>query len=127
MKPRLGDLFILAAIVALAFGALFFGVGSKTAAGDETALIYQDGKLVQSIRLDKVADSREIQLDGPAANTLLVEKGRIRYEHSDCPDKTCVHTGWLSRPGQLAACLPNRTYIKIVGNQDADGEDVVVH
>lgn len=127
MKPKLGDLLILAAIVALACGALFFGVGSKTAAADITALVYSDGTLVRSIRLDAVADSIQIQLDGPAANTLRVEKGRIRYEHSDCPDKTCVHTGWLTRPGQLAACLPNRTYIKIVGNQYADGEDVVVH
>lgn len=127
MKPKFGDLFILVAIVALAVGALFFGVGSKTAGGALTAQIYQDGKLVQSIRLDQVTEDKEITLDGPTPNTLLVQRGRIRYEHSDCPDKTCVHTGWLTRPGQLAACLPNRTYIKIVGAQGDDGEDVIVH
>ncbi len=127
MKPKIGDLFILLAIVALGAGGLYLGIGSKTAAGPLQAQVYQDGQMVQSIPLDRVSGDQHIVLDGPAKNTLLAQRGRIRYEHSDCLDKTCVLTGWLSRPGQLSACLPNRTYVKIVGAESGDGEDVIVH
>ena len=59
--------------------------------------------------------------------TLRVEGGRIRFEESGCPDKVCVHTGWLSRSGQTAACLPAGVILRIEGGADAgtDGVDIV--
>ena len=55
--------------------------------------------------------------------TLRVEDGRIRFEESGCPDKVCVHTGWLSRSGQTAACLPAGVILRVegdTGDEDAD-------
>lgn len=125
MKPRIGDILVVVAVTLLAVASLLFGLGTKTAQTALEAQIYQNGRLIQVVKLDKVTAPTEIRLDGAAANTLLAEHGRICYEHSDCPDKTCVHTGWLSRPGQIAACLPNRTLVKIVGS--STDEDVVLH
>lgn len=53
--------------------------------------------------------------------TIEVQDGRVRFAESGCPDKVCVHTGWLSRAGQTAACLPAEILIKVVG---ADEDDI---
>ncbi len=52
--------------------------------------------------------------------TLRVEDGRVRFTHSDCPDKVCVHTGWLSRAGQTAACLPAGVLVRVEGEDTVD-------
>ena len=36
-----------------------------------------------------------------------VKNGKARVVSSNCPDKICVHTGWVSECGHFAACLPN--------------------
>ncbi len=45
------------------------------------------------------------------------------FSHSDCPDKVCINTGKLSLSGEWAACLPNKTVIKIKGKDG--GADTV--
>ena len=47
--------------------------------------------------------------------------GRIRFYSSGCPDQICVHSGWLSREGQSAACIPAGIALKIT---DGSGGDV---
>lgn len=87
---------------------------------DETshriAVVCQDREEIYRIDLDVEEKTREIQL--PGVNVVLqVEKGRIRYLHSDCPDKICINTGWLSETGHMAACLPNRSIVFIENGQ----------
>jgi hypothetical protein len=53
---------------------------------------------------------------------IKIEDGAIAFFESDCPDQVCVHSGFLRRPGQWAACLPNRVLVTILG----DGDDIVV-
>ena len=43
---------------------------------------------------------------------------------ADCPDKDCVNQGWISRPGQMIVCLPNRLVIKIESDKLTQEEDV---
>lgn len=45
-------------------------------------------------------------------------KGGIRFYESDCPDQICVHTGFLRKVGDWAACVPNRALIRIRGSED---------
>lgn len=123
MKLRYGDFIIFGLVAALAVGALLLGMGSKLPAGGLTAEVYQDGRLVRAIQLGELTSPVDFELDGLYHDKLLAERGRIRFEWADCPDKTCVHTGWLTRAGQSAACLPNRVLVKLVGDAD---EDVVV-
>lgn len=44
---------------------------------------------------------------------LAVEEGRICFLSSGCPDKICVRSGWLSRTGQTAACLPAGVVVRV--------------
>ncbi len=42
-----------------------------------------------------------------------VKDGAIAFISSDCPDKICVHTGFINKTGQSAVCLPNKMIIRL--------------
>lgn len=45
--------------------------------------------------------------------------GSAAITASDCPSELCVRTGWIESPGQLSACMPNETFIQILGAETA--------
>ncbi len=122
---RWGDFLIVALAVLLAVGATAVGAGSRAAGGAVSAEVYQNGKLVRLINLTTLTVPQAFELDGEYHNHIVAEQGRIRFDDADCPDRTCVNTGWISRPGQISACVPNRVLVKIVSAQ-ADGEEDVI-
>jgi hypothetical protein len=78
------------------------------------AVITQNDKVIKRIDdLDKVEKPYTISVSGDYHNLILVEKGRIRFEKSDCPNQICVHTGWLTKYGDIAVCMPNKAIISI--------------
>lgn len=84
--------------------------------GDQIAVIIQNNKIIRRIDLDKVEKPEKILISGDYHNLIRVEKGRIRFEKADCPNKICVHTGWLEKYGDIAVCMPNRVLISIEQN-----------
>lgn len=60
-------------------------------------------------RIEGSIGTSEIEISG----------GTVRFLDSPCPGKTCVMTGALSEPGQWAACLPNKVFVRIEGS-DSD-------
>jgi hypothetical protein len=109
-------LLVIAVIAGLA-GIRFYRGSMK---GDRIAVIKQENKVIREINLDEVQEAERLSLTGDYNNIILIEKGRIRFEESDCPDLVCVHTGWLDKTGSFAACLPNKSLIMIKG----EGEEV---
>lgn len=103
-------LIILAALLGMG-GLKYYQSGREST--QIIAVISQNKEVVERIDLNKVTKSREIKLSGNYDETIVVEKGRIRFKEADCPDKICVKTGWLQKPGDVAVCLPNRAVIKI--------------
>lgn len=113
-----GDIILIAGIILLtAAGFVFFALYSS-GGGHRIAVIKQDDKVIERIDIDKQKGSREIIVKGAYTDTILVEKGQIRFEDADCPNKDCVKTGWISKKGAFAVCLPNRTSIRIEGESD---------
>lgn len=54
--------------------------------------------------------------------TVQIEAGRVRVLHSDCPDRLCVRSGWLSQNGQASVCVPAAVSVRVVGgNTTVDG------
>lgn len=51
--------------------------------------------------------------------TVEIRDGKVRVRDSACPDHVCVHTGWLSRGGQAAVCVPAGISLRVVGGTDA--------
>lgn len=94
--------------------------------GDGTiANVYRNGKCIYSVDLSSVKAPYTIKLKGEHGyNNVLVEHGRIRISEADCPDKVCVHQGWISKSGTPIVCLPNKLIVKIeksAADADIDG------
>ena len=114
-KKKNGLVIALWCVVAvLLVGGLVWWFWPKDKSPDVTAEIWIDGKLIDSIHLPDAPDG-DISLEPYGHHvTLSVQDHAICFLHSDCPDKRCVHTGWLRYEGDQSTCLPNRTTVILV-------------
>lgn len=104
------DIAVLAVLALSAIALLlFFRFGLKDG---RTAVISVDGKEYLCVSLD---EDRDIKLDNGVK--IIVSDGKIGFAESDCPDLVCVHTGMLSKAGDVAACVPNKTVISVSGGE----------
>ena len=103
---------ILWGVLALAvLGCVLWLALPRGGSTDCTAEIWIDGEMVRAVYLPQAADE-EIPLEAYGKEVLLeIRDHRICFQHSDCPDKICIHNGWLSREGEQAVCLPNRVSV----------------
>ncbi len=61
---------------------------------------------------------RRMQVTGHMGeSTIEIRAGQARFLNSPCAGKVCVHSGWLREAGELAACLPNRISIQLLGSR----------
>jgi len=57
---------------------------------------------------------RTVAVAGPLGDTVVqIRQGQARVLSSPCPEKICLRSGAIARPGQWIACLPNRVFIDI--------------
>lgn len=120
---RFGDLLVVVAVVALAvslWGAPGL-VSSSVAAG---AVLVHDGTTVRSFTPADLEREAAYDFESEGYHfTVRTGAGRIRFEKSDCPDKVCVQTGWISHPPQVAACVPGHLLLRVLG--DSGDVDVI--
>lgn len=80
--------------------------------------IMRDGEVLYSFDLSKAEDTTfDIEYNG-SSNTVKIENGKICISRADCPDQTCVHTGWLSSSAVPIVCLPNHLVIEFTDRID---------
>jgi hypothetical protein len=111
---------ILGIIVLASAAVLLF---APKAVEGRTASIYLDGELFRTVDLVNVKEPYTIEVG--QGNTVLVEKGRIRMEQADCPDKLCVDMGWSSSASKPIVCLPNKVLIVVDSGSDDEVDAVV--
>lgn len=90
--------------------------------------IWQDGECVERIELADSYHNMITRSGRTTEYTIEIDGKRMRFVNSQCPDHTCERTGWISRVGDTAVCLPNRAMIKIVradGSSDGDVDATV--
>lgn len=75
--------------------------------------IYQNGSLLQSIPLEEVTAPYHITVSGDngCINEIEIRPGCIGIISANCPDKLCVHQGFISNSRLPITCLPNRVVI----------------
>ncbi len=122
LKFKLGDVLIIIVIVVTAL--LMLGLYIKKDTVGKTAVITQNNVVLKRIRLDQLTERFTMDYAGQYPGTLEAENGSIRFSYAECPDQVCVHTGWISRPGQIAVCLPAGVIVKIEG--ESDDMDILV-
>lgn len=123
IKLKPGDFIILIIIISLALSSMV--AFTQKDSDVLRAIISKNGEILYNINLNEVKKRIEIRNEGKYNQLIVVENGRIRFEESDCPDKVCVRTGWISKPGQSAVCLPAGVIIKVVG-EDNDDIDIMM-
>ena len=109
---------IILCIVLIAVGITCWLVMRFVLPAGNTADVYIDGRLVQTIDMT-VDDAYEFSTDR-GSNMVVVESEKIRVSDADCPDKVCVDMGWKSRRGETITCLPHKLVIEIQGGGDRD-------
>jgi hypothetical protein len=120
------DVIIIVSLIAAAAIIFCLSLIKSDAGVPGRAQIYYYSELVKSIDLHANVNET-FSLPQNENVVFKVSDGYIWFEKSDCPDKICINSGKLSRPGQSAACLPNAIVLKIVpAEKDSDGLDAVV-
>lgn len=117
---KIGDkiLIVSIAIIVVIFIA-WNTFGAKTGE-DITAVITQNSEVIKEIKLNELQDSEYIYIKGEVNQVILAKKGMIRFLESNCPNQTCVKTGWLTKPGDKAVCIPSKVVITLTGKQEVD-------
>lgn len=105
---------ILAVLAAVAFLLLPQWL---SAGGDVIAEVSVNGVVTKEIPLNKTDEKQQYTLENGVI--LETENGSIRFLDSDCPTHACVHTGAISRAGEVAACVPNKTVVALKSENGA--------
>lgn len=93
----------------------FFQKDSKDSS--KVSVIKQNNKIIKKVNM---RSPQIFEVHGKHTNTIEINNGKIRFKHSNCPNKLCTKTGWISKNGDLAVCVPNGVVIQIEGEKDID-------
>jgi hypothetical protein len=90
------------------------------------AEIYQDGVLIRTIPLNRVDTPYTFTVTGEngCTNEISVQPGKIGILSANCPDKICVHQGYIDSSLLPITCLPNRLVIRIT--EEVQGGNIPV-
>jgi hypothetical protein len=115
-----GDLLFLLCLLAAIFVFHFF-TAYREAEGEKYAEIRVDGQIDAVVLLNK--DGVYTPAVRPAVQ-IAVRGGAAGFVRSDCPDKVCIHAGFLSTPGWSAVCLPNKVVLRITAGRGQSVDSV---
>ncbi len=115
LKICKGDFFIVVFVLALSFMIGAYYILPKQV--PTTVTITVDGKIIKEIDLANAKNST-FTIDELKKYSFEIKDKKIRIIEADCPDKICVNTGFISKAGQVIACLPNKVLIEITGVQN---------
>ncbi len=83
----------------------------------ERAIVRQNGQVFAEFALNK---RQQVTVPGPLGQTeIQIEPGRARVLSDPGLRQYCVRQGWLTRPGEIAICAPNRVSLQIAGRTRA--------
>ncbi|MDP3259113.1 MAG: NusG domain II-containing protein, partial [Thermodesulfovibrionales bacterium] len=103
----LADILLLAALIIISISGFIF-IKKAFPQGTDVK-IEVNGKLAYKLPLNSDAT---IAVKGIIGDTIVEIKNRkVRIKESPCPNKICVHIGWIDRGAVI--CLPNRVTVFI--------------
>ena len=123
---RTAALLIAAFLILVTAACLLYLLTVRNHTQGCVAEIYQNGKLILTITLDKVQEPYTLDIEGENGhvNRIEVRSGCIGMISADCPDLLCVRQGFIHSPTIPVTCLPNRLVIRLrpAENTSTDAE-----
>jgi len=114
---------ILVLFAVAVLGLYYTAITRAELGGDSYGVIMVNGEEYRRIELKESVPS-EFTITTPwGYNTVEVGNNRIRIKAASCPDQICVKEGWIERVNEMTVCMPNRVYIKVVG-QETEIDDI---
>ncbi len=115
-KLTLIDIIIF--ILFLTISVFSFTLYNNVSGKPEVHVRLGDKEWVYDLSVDTVAS-----FEGPIGNTTIeISNNRVHVLSADCKNQVCVLAGWIEKPGEWIACLPNNVFIVIEGQQEIAGE-----
>lgn len=73
-----------------------------------------DGNVIRTLELTQDTD---IVVEGyhGGTNRIVIKDGKVHVSEATCPDKVCVHQGWIEHTGENIVCLPNHLIVRVIG------------
>jgi len=120
-------LILVLLILGIALFCIIWIISKGSIVGERsiTADIYQDGQLLYSIPLNQVTSNYTLLITGEndCSNEIEIRPGSIGMISASCPDKLCVHQGFINSTLLPITCLPNRLVIQL--RQDDSTSDSI--
>lgn len=77
------------------------------------------GKILKKINLSDKNYKETIVIENELGkNEIRIFEGGVQIVEADCPDKLCVHTGFIDEPGEIVVCLPHKLVVEIKGKNE---------
>lgn len=109
---RKKDFFIILAFLLTGIIVISVTFAVKKMNPGKTAVISVDSKIIEKIDLEN-HDNGNLSIESIKGIVFEVNNGKIRIKESDCPDKICVKTGYISSKGETIVCLPKKLIVEI--------------
>ncbi len=106
-------------VVILALAAVFYVIFNTAVFGDspEKVIISVDGSEYAAYRLAEISKTETVRVETEfGVNVVEITNHGARVIEASCPDKLDVHSGEISKSGQMIVCLPNRLTVRLQGN-----------
>ena len=114
------DVLVMLSVLLIASLLLF---GSFRSSGNDSS----DLRLVirtptETLTYPLSADRTVTVSSGTITLTVEIRDGRARVSDSDCPDKICQRTGWISRKGETVICAPAAVRLTVTDPKGGVGD-----
>jgi len=115
---------LIALVLLVGAGLVYFGMarrGPAATPGSRLRITSEEKGADKAISVMPLAADveRTIDVAGPIGITVVEIDGlRAHVVSSPCPDKLCIKMGWLERPGDYAACLPNKVLAEVLSPEE---------
>lgn len=124
-----GNMIILGLIIILIGGSglTLFLLSNRTPSTNRTAVVSLNGKTIKTISLTEDLDPITFTIEDSKGgyNTVVVKDGQVGITDTNCPDKICVQTGFISDSVFPIVCLPHGLTIEIKNATSNPSLDII--
>lgn len=123
-----GDKYLIIFIIVISLVSLIYIKKESTDYDEKYIVIQVDGEEYKKIYFGPEVIGKKIPIQTEFGYNLIeIGDGKVRVIEADCPDKLDVKQGYISEPGEVIVCLPNRLFIEIRGQSKDKDVDYISH